>query len=165
MKLSEAIQLGSMLKPQTFGAWGDDDGTCAMGAALDALGQLKKTEGPRETRIKRIWPWLKWAFTRKHCPFCGKWKTFATVCSLIIHLNDEDHVPREQIGKLISEIETRAERQIADLVPSFRDLRLTELESNLGKRKTKNDRTLHTTNGGRELVVQEMQQANHAPDR
>ena len=36
MRLSEAIRLGSMLKPQAFDAFFDGVGTCANGAARDA---------------------------------------------------------------------------------------------------------------------------------
>lgn len=39
MKLSEAIRLGAMLKPQiTNGSTRTTDGSCALGAALDAIG-------------------------------------------------------------------------------------------------------------------------------
>lgn len=36
MKLSEAIRLGAMLKPQAFGADIEGDSTCAIGAAIEA---------------------------------------------------------------------------------------------------------------------------------
>lgn len=137
MKLSEAINLGSTLRKQTYGAYVDDDGTCAMGAALESVGQLAKKNETNNKRIEKIWPWLKWAFMRQRCPACGRWKHFPTVRSLIIHMNDEDHISRQQIAVLISHIEVRAERQIADLVPSFRDLRLSELEANLNKKTKK----------------------------
>lgn len=38
MRLSEAIRLGAMMRPQTFGALSDERGTCAMGAAYEAAG-------------------------------------------------------------------------------------------------------------------------------
>ncbi len=38
MKLSEAIRLGAMLKPQFKGGSTDGDRTCALAAAADALG-------------------------------------------------------------------------------------------------------------------------------
>jgi hypothetical protein len=38
VKLSVAIRLGALLKPQTFGHYSDEVGTCAMGAVFEAVG-------------------------------------------------------------------------------------------------------------------------------
>ncbi len=38
MRLSEAIRLGAMLKPQGFNGWTDEDRTCALAAAGEAAG-------------------------------------------------------------------------------------------------------------------------------
>lgn len=38
MRLSEAIRLGAMLKPQGFGSYFRHGATCAMGAAIEAVG-------------------------------------------------------------------------------------------------------------------------------
>lgn len=61
MRLSEAIRLGSMLKPQGVGAFysRSDASTCALGAALDAVGEIRGEhvlcdEG-REV-LRRFWP-------------------------------------------------------------------------------------------------------------
>jgi hypothetical protein len=45
MKLSEAIRLGSTMKPKTVGAMRDLVGTCAIGAAFDAIGKLDIASG------------------------------------------------------------------------------------------------------------------------
>jgi len=38
LKLSEAIRIGARLRPQAFGGWFVDGGSCAIGAALEAVG-------------------------------------------------------------------------------------------------------------------------------
>ena len=45
MRLSEAIRLGAMLKPQAFARFFDGHGTCVFGAAADAVGELDETRG------------------------------------------------------------------------------------------------------------------------
>ncbi len=41
MRLSEAIRLGAMLKPQKYGPYiKGDESTCALYAACDAMGDL-----------------------------------------------------------------------------------------------------------------------------
>jgi len=44
MRLSDAIRLGAMLKPQAYGGFHFEGRTCAMGAALDACGRLDAVE-------------------------------------------------------------------------------------------------------------------------
>lgn len=48
MKLSEAIRLGSMLKPQGRGHLLFEDKTCALGAACEADGVPKSTDRIRQ---------------------------------------------------------------------------------------------------------------------
>lgn len=64
MRLSEAIVLGSMMKPQAFGIMFDGERTCALGAAKDAIGNL---EGPLS--VSQIWPWA--LADKRMCPACG----------------------------------------------------------------------------------------------
>lgn len=117
MRLSEAIRLGSMLKPQTHGyladvvgvtAYGDVLGlrtvitaTCAMGAAGDALGLLgingewkSDTCGPPE------WKWMKQDGVL--CPQCGECNTAEET---IMRLNDDHGWTREQIADWVATIE------------------------------------------------------------
>lgn len=141
MKLSEAIRLGAMLSPQTYGPFSDCHGTCAMGGALEAVGKLAKRTRTNFTRVRQIWAWLKWDFKLSHCPHCGRVERFRNVYNLIAHLNDDDHLTREQIAELVLRIEGRAAQQIDMLVPSYRKLRLGELEANLGKKRKKKNPT------------------------
>ena len=116
MKLSEAIQLGSMLRPQVFNSFGDPadpEGTCAMGAALEAVGRLVVATWANERRVRKIWPWLTWSFQpTRYCPYCHLPINAKTVFSLIIHLNDNDHLSRGQIAAVITEIEKQAQKQL-----------------------------------------------------
>jgi hypothetical protein len=64
MRLSEAIRLGSMLKPQQRGGYLDRHGTCALGAASEALGMAPdlQTQAGRSCvpylTLSRAYPWL-----------------------------------------------------------------------------------------------------------
>lgn len=49
MKLSEAIRLGAMIRPQGFGALFDGDNSCALGAAAEAAGLIKLYRGDLRT--------------------------------------------------------------------------------------------------------------------
>lgn len=58
MKLSEAIKLGAMNGPQAFDAYTDGVGTCALGAALKAVGCAPVDAGTIEAGEHRHWPWI-----------------------------------------------------------------------------------------------------------
>ena len=87
LKLSEAIRLGAMMTEQTFGEFGDDDRTCAIGAAQKALGLPVSDNGPL----------LHLLHARSAAAPCGHGSTWS-VGGLIIHLNDDDRWPREKIA-------------------------------------------------------------------
>lgn len=113
MKLSEAIRLGAMLKPQGFGGYFVYGKTCAMGAALDAIGQLRTTYGHsadapevdfRHYRLALNAAFPLLAMEPVACPRCG----FATrgLVEAIQHLNDAPHRwTREQIADWVETIE------------------------------------------------------------
>jgi hypothetical protein len=62
MKLSEAILLGSTLGKQLFDEAVDDEGnTCALGAAMLAIGEIHEA-------ALDYWPWLKDPRVWCHCP-------------------------------------------------------------------------------------------------
>lgn len=135
MKLSEAIRLGAMLKPQTFGRIsGPVDGprlpgdvlglrfalgTCALGAAYDA-GWLRQREdvGVHDAPM--------------YCPACGQWsyadEVDALVNHIVMHLNDEHRWTREQIADWVESVEhrlaapavtgTSTEADCAEILPS-----------------------------------------------
>lgn len=67
MKLSEAILLGAMMKPQAVRALFNHDGACALGGALLAVGA---TGEPALGSVRNRWPWV---FTvSADCPSCGR---------------------------------------------------------------------------------------------
>ena len=87
LKLSEAIRLGAMSTKQAFATWGDQESTCAIGAAQVALG-LHPGDGDRLNRM------LKDAAI-VDLP-CGHHER--PLGQAIIHLNDADRWPRERIA-------------------------------------------------------------------
>lgn len=118
MKLSEAIRLGAMLKPQCFGRYFYRDGSCALGAAADALGvQVDQLCVGNGTIVPQIyasnWPRSSVTFmfmtVPPLCPACGQQR--AAVDCLIRHLNDEHRWTREQIADVVARIEAQQELQ------------------------------------------------------
>lgn len=97
MSLSEAIRLGAMVRPQAFRALYTDDGACALGAALLAVGA--PPEQAMRSALTR-WPWA--LAVSVNCPGCGR---SHLVCEVIVHLNDDHRWTREQIGAWVAEIE------------------------------------------------------------
>jgi hypothetical protein len=97
MKLSEAIRLGSLLKPQAFGNMWVGSGSCAFGAALDALGITKSTF----TTVADTWPWLK---APMNCPACGE-PTERIARIISTHLNDAHRWTREKIAAWVATVE------------------------------------------------------------
>jgi hypothetical protein len=101
MKLSEAIRLGAMLKPQGFG--GNTTGpmatvTCALGAAYEAaeVAHCWIALSRRFPILMRI-EWLV-------CPACDE-----RVETPIPHLNDDHRWTREQIADWVATIEAQHE--------------------------------------------------------
>ena len=87
LKLSEAIRLGAMMTEQTFGEFGDDERTCAIGAAQKALGLPVSANGPLVNLLH----------DRSADAPCGHDDSWS-VGALIVHLNDDDRWPREKIA-------------------------------------------------------------------
>jgi hypothetical protein len=97
MKLSEAIRLGAMMRPQAFRTLLTDGGACALGAALLAVGA--RPEEAVRSALNR-WPWA--STVSADCPRCGRSRT---VFRVITHLNDRHRWTREQIAKWVAGIE------------------------------------------------------------
>jgi len=97
MKFSEAIRLGAMMTPQVFRTPLTDDGACALGAALLAVGA--RPEEAVRSALSR-WPWA--SAVSADCPGCGRSRT---VFMVITHLNDRHRWTREQIAKWVAGIE------------------------------------------------------------
>jgi hypothetical protein len=106
MKLSEAIRLGAMLKPQAFRALITDEGACALGAALLAV-QAAAERGGRS--VLERWPWV--VTISADCPSCGRSRP---VFGVVTHLNDDHRWTREQIASWVARIEP-AEAALAEL--------------------------------------------------
>ena len=111
MRLSEAIRLGAMLGSQTRGAFfrkrGDDMATCALGAAIEALGAKDKGLYLSFT----TWPILNLPVPEEEVPrdlriaFC--WRPLQTLSSTIMELNDRAKWTRTQIADWVAEFERR----------------------------------------------------------
>jgi hypothetical protein len=141
MKLSEAIILGSTLKPQNIGGWyNGKDGTCALGAALDAVGKLK-SKGGWSDKVKKIWPWLKWPVTNFNCKACGRKHIHVDdMEDVVIHMNDNHERTRESIASWVAEIENGLEVKLK-LSGPIEGKELDHLESHLPAKKTRAKKT------------------------
>lgn len=118
MRLSQAIRLGSMLRPQLFGHYGNEIGTCALGAALDAVGALD----PNTLQIpKEHFPVLDLDVV-DGCPACGHMSKFTrtTVQSVIVHMNDGHKFTREFIADWVETVEflELAKQAAANVIPA-----------------------------------------------
>lgn len=132
MKLSEAIRLGSMMKPQGFGNIFDGISTCAIGAALDANGKLDEwkerrcspasfgTWGERWCNVYEWWcnVYTSLGISMHHkswavCPVCGETNLLTSI--IATHLNDKHKWTREQIADWIeTHVETPTAHQSSD---------------------------------------------------
>ncbi len=101
MLLSEAIRLGAMLRPQAFGYMFDDHGgSCAYGAAAEAIGFMRPAGNPIVSGITMLLchhPEFRLPITQ--CPQCHYMMTDAG------HLNDTHHWTREHIADWVEGIE------------------------------------------------------------
>ena len=95
MLLSEAIRLGAKLGPQAFGKLHDENtqGTCAIGAAFQVLGEF---------RSEHQWCVAKIPI---RCPDCGREKK--KIYHIITHLNDHHRWSREAIADWVETLENR----------------------------------------------------------
>lgn len=101
MKLSEAIRLGAMLRPQGFGRSYDkrNGGTCAFGAACEACG-IDVTDDKATGAAKLAWYGFYASLMGVPCPVCN-----ASGSVTIPHLNDHHHWTRERIADWVESIE------------------------------------------------------------
>ena len=105
MKLSEAIRLGSTMKPQGFGLGRSEDVACALDAAYLAQG----VAAPDSLN----WPaeWLPVCQKRVPCPVCGFRKSgpLPLVSVIAICLNDTHRWTRERIADWVEVLELELE--------------------------------------------------------
>ena len=118
LTLSEAIKQGAQLRPQAFGALfrkadaGSDEtlmGSCALGAAFEATGEIPSIE---EGNHYEIYDELEEHFailrTRATCPECDHpAMRNNTLGAVITHLNDSHFYTREQIAAWVAQQEAR----------------------------------------------------------
>ena len=98
MKLSEAIRLGSMIRPQGFYSLMQGGKSCALGAAIEAT--LEAGESKSST-VYKIWPWV---YTSQYCPVCIM---YLSSTQAITHLNDIHRWTRERIADWVETIEPK----------------------------------------------------------
>lgn len=111
MKLSDAIRLGSMTGPQTFGRYETGDATCAVGAAYRAVGLRPIAD---TQKFRAMFP-LATAFNDAPCPVCGLVRVDGV--STAPHLNDHHMWTREQIADWVETIERAHEQQPVEPQP------------------------------------------------
>jgi hypothetical protein len=107
MRLSDAIRLGAMMKPQAFKGLFRDGGSCALGAALDAIG-CGLDDGFRDQLA--LFP-TTIGIGRVTCPQCGR---FGWIDAVVVHLNDDHRWTREAIADFVEPLERRAESAAVD---------------------------------------------------
>jgi hypothetical protein len=106
MRLSEAIRLGAMLKPQGFGATvmrsRHVETSCTLRAACDALG-VDVSEYPYGEMAAR-YPFLRGL----PCPACGGTDGGHTGVYVVFHLNDVHKWTRERIADWVATVEPQS---------------------------------------------------------
>jgi hypothetical protein len=97
-----------MLKPQCFGDMHKHDQTCAIGAAMDADGVLDAWENA-DRAVYVFDEWMEKYPIRREFARCPQCHLRGFVTDVIIHLNDEHHMTREQIADWLEHIEAQHE--------------------------------------------------------
>src|SRR4051812_25635936 len=115
MRLSEAIRLGSMLRPQAFGYFYSSGKSCAWGAAFEAMGLLDTSRSGNDciskaalVSVRPLWRSISKVAT--DCPACGAdWPVPRShsrdAQGAIVHLNNDHRWTREQIADFIESLE------------------------------------------------------------
>lgn len=101
MRLSESIRLGATMRPQIFNDLSSDKGTCALGAAREALGLTEPCDF-----LSNRFPLLENVMAL--CPECSWDLHERTLYAAIIHLNDTHKWTREQIADFVELHEPQA---------------------------------------------------------
>ena len=109
MKLSEAIRLGSLLKPQAYGPF-EDEGSCALAASMEAIGLARTLFGGLPYKpLREAFPILK---EEIYLPSMSGLVVAGDVMGAIFVLNDTAHWTREKIADWVEELEKQAETAI-----------------------------------------------------
>jgi len=114
MKLSEAIRLGAMLRPQGRYCILGKAGTCALGAALEAAGHLdewKRLHVLGSDKMNEFWfkreIWSDFRYSMSVHPVNSHVQ--APVHDIIVELNDAHLWTRERIADWVATIEPQDE--------------------------------------------------------
>jgi hypothetical protein len=118
MKLSEAIRLGSMLKPQGFGILDVEGTTCVLAAAIDAAKPpvVKRQSGGGEVDLRSgraippgIYSFVElppeWIPVMTQAVMCPECLVFDKGGTTFAHLNDCHRWPRERIADYVEALE------------------------------------------------------------
>ena len=115
MRLSEAIRLGAMLKPQTTGHYRKAGATCALGAAADAAGIKRDMDNKLFLRFPILsiedWPEPPVKIYRLTDDRDGQRRM--SLYTVIWRLNDDAELTREQIADYVATIEARHDTRCA----------------------------------------------------
>lgn len=112
MRFSEAIRLGAMLRPKARHAFYRHGRSCALGAALEAMGIPIQELNPYEAREayfqtdfyrEKHRPLFSQRRTPYQCPHCSL--TDTELSGIIIHLNNEARWSRFRIAKWVETME------------------------------------------------------------
>ncbi len=103
MRLSEAIRLGAMMKPQGFGHYFYNGKSCGIGAAVDAIGRnsICGQDYLNRNEIEKEFPIINMAASCHECGVLFNGSPFAypaTIGGTIAHLNDDHRWTRERIA-------------------------------------------------------------------
>jgi hypothetical protein len=114
MKLSEAMRMNGMMKPQGFGSPSifSPDAPCALGGALQIIGrQIENDAVSCLGAVREAWPWSDSA--RFACP-AGDTCCPDTGRNIVWHLNDQHRWTRQQIAGWVETVEPQ---EVAAVVP------------------------------------------------
>jgi hypothetical protein len=106
MKLSEAIRLGALLKPQGIATPSGSSKSCALLAACEAVGQLM-------TSAVLATEWPEMYGRAVSCPVCDAHHSYLTGC-IGCCLNDKHRWTREQIADWVQTIEEQAVAKVGE---------------------------------------------------
>jgi hypothetical protein len=116
MKLSEAIRLGSMLRPQGHRMLMSGGATCALGAALEAIGEdVWRLNFNGDSAVDAVVKRAGWIDPEHVCPACGEKFDGRDETGeedgfyVIAHLNDVHKWTREAIADWVEQIERAQE--------------------------------------------------------
>lgn len=104
MKLSDAIRLGSMIRPQAFGEYYAHGGSCAAGAAFEAVGIPEINDSAWSAQEET---WNRTLGRHVGCPV-NQCCFGRSVVNMVVHLNDDHQWTREQIADWVEGLECSA---------------------------------------------------------